>query len=93
MDRNCDYAVVRLLDGAYRLDRTTDPYPGPVAHIKPIEDRKGTPTGWRLRPIVVMQGSPSKVWGTAAEVIASTKLMTPGQARSAVAAADAAGAP
>ena len=63
MGRSCDYVVVRLHDGAYRLDRTTEPCPGPVAHIKPQHDRSGTPIGWRLHPIVVMQGSRSKVWG------------------------------
>ena len=88
MARICDYAVVRLHDGAYRLDRVTEPSPGPVANITLIRDRAGTPTGWRLRPLLVMQGSRSKIWTTPAEVVASTKLMTPGQARMAVKAAD-----
>ena len=93
MARFSEYAVVRLRDGAYRLDRVTDPHPGPVANIKPIRDRSEAITGWRLHPLLVMQGSKSKIWPMPAEVVASTKLMTPGQARTAVTAADAAGAP
>ena len=38
MGRICDYAVVRLHDGAYRLDRVTQPSLGPVATITPIRD-------------------------------------------------------
>ncbi len=93
MARMSDYAVVRLRDGAYRLDRMAEPHSGPVANIKPTVDRSGATTGWKLHPLLVMQGSKSKVWQTPAEVVASTKLMTPGQARAAVTAADAAGAP
>jgi hypothetical protein len=93
MARNSDYAVVRLHGGAYRLDRVTHPHPGPVATIKPTLDRSGATTGWKLHPLLVLQGSKSKVWQTPAEAVASTKLMTPGQARSAVTAADTAGAP
>ncbi len=52
MDRTSDYTVVRTHDGAYRLDRVTDPYPGPVANITPVRDRAQTVTGWRLRPLV-----------------------------------------
>ena len=93
MARTSDYAVVRLRDGAYRLDRVTDPHPGPVAPIKATVDRSGSTTGWKLHPLLMVQGSKSKVWQTPAEVVASTKLMTPGQARAAIGAADAAGAP
>jgi hypothetical protein len=93
MARIRDYAVVRLRDGAYRLDRVTDPHPGPVANIKPTLDRSGATTGWRLHPLLVMAGSTSKVCQTPAEAVASTKLMTLGQARAAIGAADAAAAP
>ena len=93
MRRNSDYAVVRLHDGSYRLDRVKEPAPGPAAKIVPIRDKAGAPLGWRLRPLLAMRGSKSKVWSTPAEVIASTKLMTPGQARAAVTAADTAGLP
>ena len=92
MSRNCDYAVVRLRNGTYRLDRVTEPAPGPIAIIMPVSartDRLNTPIGWRLKPLVCVLGSRSKLWPTPAEAVASTKLMTPGQARSAVAAADA----
>ena len=92
MARTSDYAVVRLRDGAYRFDRVTDPHSGPVANINRPWTVLAT-TGWKLLPLLVTQGSKSKVWQTPAEVVASTKLMTPGQARAAVTAADAAGAP
>jgi hypothetical protein len=39
MRRVSDYAVVRLHDGRYRLDRTTPPASGPVAYAKPVIDR------------------------------------------------------
>lgn len=89
MNRNGDYTVVRTHDGAYRLDRATNPSPGPVAHITPVHDRAQAVTGWRLRPLFTMQGSKSRLWASASDAIAATKLMTPGAARAAVAAADA----
>ncbi len=93
MDRTSDYTVVRTHDGAYRLDSVTDPYPGPVANITPVRDRAQTVTGWRLRPLVSMQGSKSRLWPSAGDAIAATKLMTPGKARAAVSAADAGARP
>ena len=93
MDRTSDYTVVRTHDGAYRLDRVTDPYPGPVANIPPVRDRAQTVTGWRLRPLVTMQGSKSRLWPSAGDAIAATRLMKPGKARAAVSAADAGARP
>ena len=93
MDRTSDYTVVRTHDGAYRLDRATDPSSGPVANITPVRDRTQAVTGWRLRPLVTMQGSKSRIWASPSEAIAATKLMTPGKARAAVAAADAGAQP
>lgn len=93
MGHTCDYAVVRVHGGAYRLERLTDPYPGPVANITPVHDRAQKLTGWRLRPFVTVQGSKSKVWPSPGDAIAATKLMKPGEARAAVAAADEGGAP
>jgi hypothetical protein len=89
MDRTSDYTVVRTHDDAYRLDRITDPSPGAVANITPVRNRTQAVTGWRLRPLVTMQGSSSRIWASPSEAIAATKLMTPGKARAAVAAADA----
>ena len=74
MYRTSDYTVVRTHDGAYRLDRITDPYPGPVANITPVRDRAQTVTGWRLRPLVTMQGSKSRLWPSAGDAIAATRL-------------------
>ena len=76
MDRISDYAVVRMHDGRYRLDRTTPPAPGPVAYAKPVPDRLGGHMGWKLQPIVVLRGSASMVWPTPADALASTRLLT-----------------
>ncbi len=81
MDRVSDYAVVRLHDGRFRLDRTAPPAPGPVAYAKPVTDRRGAQIGWKLHPVVVVQGSRSKIWRSAAEALASTRLLTATEAR------------
>jgi hypothetical protein len=81
MSRVSDYAIVRLHDGRLRLDRTTPPASGPVAYAKPVIDRLGAQIGWKLHPIVVVQGSRSRIWGSAAEALASTKLLTAVEAR------------
>ena len=75
------YAVVREADGAFRLDRRAEPGAGPVAYIRPVLDRGGAPLGWRLKPVRTVRGSASKIWPTAAEALASTALLTLGQAR------------
>ena len=93
MDRNSDYTVVRTHDGAYRLDRITEPYPGPVANITPVRDRAHAVKGWRLRPLVTMQGSNSRAWASPSDAIAATKLLTLGKARAAVVAAGAGARP
>jgi hypothetical protein len=93
MDRASDYTVVLTHDGVYRLDRVTDPYPGPVANITPVRDRAQAVTGWRLRPLVTLQGSTSRVWPSPNDAIAATKLLTPRKARAAVAAANAGARP
>jgi hypothetical protein len=80
-----DYAVAQERDGAFRLDRVTEPFSGTAAFINPVTDRNGHRLGWRLKPLVTMRGSLSKVWASPAEAIASTKLMTLGQAKIAVA--------
>jgi hypothetical protein len=85
MTRNCDYSVARNTDGTFSLTRTSGPFPGTVAFIKPILARTGDPTGWQLKPLVTMHGAKSKIWETAAEAIASTKLMTLAAAKRAVA--------
>lgn len=84
MGRECDYSVAKQADGTFRLNRTTEPFPGTVALIKPTMGRTGEPSGWRLKPLVTMQGPRSRVWATAAEAIASTKLMTLAAAKRAV---------
>jgi hypothetical protein len=86
MSRIGDYAIVRTHDGRHRLDRTTPPAPGAVALAKPVIGRSGGQIGWQLHPIVVVQGSRSKIWGTAAEALASTKLLTAAEARRLIAA-------
>ena len=80
MGRTSDYAVVRVHDGRYRLDRTAPPVPGPVAYAKPAMDRQGSQIGWKLHPVVMVQGSRSKIWATAAEALASTRLLSAAEA-------------
>ena len=81
------YGVVRIADG-YQLDRVAPPCPGAVARIKRISDRSDNTTGWKLVPLVTVQGSASRIWPSAAAAIASTRLMTEAQARRAVTLAD-----
>ena len=66
MARACDYSLTKQADGAFSLNRTTEPFPGTVALIKPVMGRTGEPIGWRLKPSVTMQGAKSRVWPTAA---------------------------
>ena len=82
------YAVVRVHADSFRIDRLTPPGTGAVAFVALFRDRFGNPLGWRLRPLVVMQGARSRIHPTAAAAIASTKLLTPKQAKDAVAQAD-----
>ena len=83
------YAVVRVHADSYRLDRLTPPGTGAVAFVLRFRDRLGNPLGWRLRPLVVMQGAKSRIHPTAAEAVASTKLLTLKAAKDAVVRADA----
>src|SRR3954447_26915073 len=84
MGRAREYCLRRRPDGALSLNRTTEPFPGTVAFIKPAIGRTGQPCGWRLKPLVTMHGAKSKIWPTAAEAIASTQLMTLAAAKRAV---------
>jgi hypothetical protein len=88
MSPSNDYAVARVHDDRYRIERTTPPGTGTAAFIDRVRDRTGGPLGWRLKPLVVMQGAKSRLWPSVADAIASTKLMTLREARIAVAAAD-----
>ena len=65
------YAVMRVHADSYRIDRLTPPGPGAVAFVLRFRDRLGNPLGWRLRPLVVMQGARSRIHPTAAAAIAS----------------------
>jgi hypothetical protein len=81
MRRESDYDIVRVRDDSYRLDGRREPGSGAVAFVVLARDRLGNPSGWRLRPLVVMNGSPRRLWPTPAEAIAATKLLTLGEAR------------
>jgi hypothetical protein len=87
MSRSNDYAVARVHDDRYRFERTTPPGTGTAAFIDRVRDRTGGPLGWRLKPLAVMQGAKSRIWPSVADAIASTKLMTLKEAKTAVAAA------
>ena len=88
MQQTTAYAVVRVHADSYRLDRLMPPGAGAAAFVVRFRDRLGNPLGWRLRPLVVMQGARSRIHPTAAAAFASTKLLTPKEARDAVAQAD-----
>jgi hypothetical protein len=75
------YAVVSLHDGRLRLDRTDGLGTTQVAYFKPVTGRRNGLDGWQLQPIVVVQGSRSKIWPSAAQANASTKLLTVAAAR------------
>ena len=82
------YAVVRVHADSFRIDRLMPPGTGAVAFVALFRDRFGNPLGWRLRPLVVMQGARSRIHPTAAAAIASTKLLTLKEAKDAVAQVD-----
>ena len=79
---------MRVHDDSYRLDRLTPPGAGAAAFVIRVRDRLGNPLGWRLRPLVVMQGATRRIWPRPAEAFASTKLMSIKEAQAAVARAD-----
>jgi hypothetical protein len=84
MSRTNDYAVARVHDDRYQIERTTPPGTGAAAFIDRVLDRSGRPLGWHLKPLVVMQGAKSRIWPSIADAIASTKLMTLREDRTAV---------
>jgi len=88
MGQTTAYAVVRVHADSYRLDRLTPPGTGAIAFVLRFRDRLGGPLGWRLRPLVVMQGAKNRIHPTAAEALASTKLVALKAAQDAVAQAD-----
>ncbi len=75
MSTSAEYAVIRIDDETYRLDRVVEPR-RILAFIKRVSDRANNPVGWRLKPSVVMQGSKSRIWPNPAEAIASTQLLS-----------------
>lgn len=83
MTQGNSYTVTRERDGSYRL-HATQPAPRVIASIAPVRDRAEQVVGWKLKPVVVMQGATSRVWPDPASAIAATKLLTPGKAKAAV---------
>jgi len=77
------YTVTRERDGTYHLHASV-PEPRVVARVTPILDRTAQVIGWKLKPLVVMQGAVSRVWPDAASAVAATKLLTPGKAKAAI---------
>ena len=87
------YTVTRERDGSYRLHCCVPPGPRVVAVIAPVRDRADQVLGWKLKPLVVMHGARSRLWTAPDEAITATKLMTSGQAKAAVRAAELAAGP
>lgn len=79
------YTVICIGKDSYRLDAEGPP-PSAVAFVNQIYDRSNMPIGWRLKPLVTVQGSKSRLWPTPEEAITSTRLMTAAKARRAIAA-------
>lgn len=81
------YFVTLEHDGSYRLHSPGPPLPRAVANIVPVKDRADQVLGWKLKPLVVMQGAKSRLWTAPNKAIVATRLMTPGRAKAAVKAA------
>ena len=81
------YTITRITGAVLRLDRTTPPY-GAIAFALLNHDRRGIPTGWRLKPLTTLRGSKNQLWPTPEEVFASTKLITAAKARAMIRALD-----
>jgi hypothetical protein len=75
-----EYAIVRVTDDRYRIDGTTPDGVRPIAYVDRAYNRARSPIGWRLKPLVALRGSPSTIWPTPAEALASTKLLSVAQA-------------
>lgn len=88
-----EYAIVRVTDDRYRLDGATPEGVRPIAYVDRVYDRARSPTGWRLKPLVALRGSPSTIWPAPAAALASTKLFTVATATRLLSAADVARAP
>jgi hypothetical protein len=84
MGHESNYTVARHHDGSFQIERTTEPFHGSVAYVTPAFARTGQQAGWRLKPLVAIQGAKSKIWPTTAEAITATKLMTPAAVKYAV---------
>jgi hypothetical protein len=83
-----EFVIVQLADGRLRLDRVNRENSSQVAYAKPVFDRDGSAIGWKLQPIVVVQGSQSKVWPHPADALGSTKLFSAAVARRLIGEAD-----
>lgn len=81
------YSVTHERDGNYRL-HATEPTPRVIAKITAVIDRSAQIIGWKLKPLVVMQGAVSHLWPSPADAIAATKLLSAAKARTAVKTAD-----
>jgi hypothetical protein len=87
------YKLVRIDDNAYRLDEKVVSESRPIALIRRKFDQQNQPIGWRLIPLVMMQGSKTHVWPTPEDAIVSTKLLNRKEAGAAVQQAESYGLP
>jgi hypothetical protein len=82
------YTLTRTNTDSLRLDRHDGPDRRPIALIRLARDRADKPLGWRLKPLVVMRGSRSRLWQSPEDALASTALLTLQEAKAAIARAD-----
>jgi hypothetical protein len=85
MSRDRDYGIKQVSANEYQVMRLTEPFPGPIASILQIFNRRQQAAGWRFKPRVTLQGSRSKIWQTPAEARAATKLMALREAKASIA--------
>lgn len=82
------YTLRKTAEDRFRLDSHDGADARPIALVLQVIDRSGAPAGWRLKPLVVMRGSPSRIWPSPADALASTKLMKASEAKAVVARAE-----
>jgi hypothetical protein len=82
------YSLIRTDADSLRLDRHDGADRRPIAVIELKRDAAGEPLGWRLKPLVMMRGSKSRLWPSPEDAIASTALLSLREAKVAVAQAN-----
>ena len=78
------YSLVRTDADHLRLTRRTGETTTDIAILTIKRDELGREFGWQLKPLVTLHGSPRRVWKSAVEAVASTKIMKAAEAKTLV---------